>query len=78
MGMVMNTNLNNTVKRKIMGAERLAREINLYYAYMNHHLDLLNFAIREKNITEQEFQKERLKCIRSILMELEYFNMRGE
>ena len=57
MGMVMNTNLNYVVKRKVMGAERLACEINLYYAYMNHHLDLLNMTIREKILRNKSFKK---------------------
>lgn len=74
----MNTNLDQVVKRKIMGAERLAHKINLYYAHMNHHLDLLHVAIKKKNVVEQEIQKYRLEHIRRILVQLEYFDMRGE
>jgi flagellin-specific chaperone FliS len=52
------------------GAEK---QIAMYYTYMNHHLDLYNEALEEGDMAKVFFQEEKLREIRNILIELEYF-----
>lgn len=61
----------------IKGAEEAQKKIDLYYTYLNHHLDLYGKFITENNVEKQRFHKKRIKEIRGYLMELEYFNLGG-
>jgi hypothetical protein len=59
----------------IKGAEEAQKKINMYYSYLNHHLDLYSKAIEDGNIAELAFHEDKLHELRNILIELEYFSM---
>lgn len=78
-------NKNNKKKKSIKFGEKEIKKIldndkadilmEEYIGRMNTHLELLSKAISEDNLEKINFQKEQLKKVRDVLMELEYFGL---